>query len=89
MANWGKTRDSIFYIPLSVQTEIHNSLGSFNYLGKLTGTNNRGIPLSKEAFTMLRDHPHTLRREVAWARQGVHFNPYEEWETYWKEQHSH
>ena len=88
VANWEKTRDSIFYIPLSVQTEIHNSLGSFNYLGKLTGTNNRGIPLSKEAFSMLRDHPHTLRREVTWARQGVDFNPYEEWETYWKEQHS-
>ena len=86
--HWNKTADSIFYIPLSVQIETHNTLGDSGYLARLTGTNNRGIPLSKEAFSMLKEHPDTLRRKVTWARQGVDFDPHEEWETYWKRRHS-
>lgn len=85
--HWNKTVNSIFYIPLSVQTEIYNSLGGSEYLERLTGTNNRGIPLSKEAFPMLKNHPNTLCREVTWAKQGIDSNPYEQWETYWRNHH--
>ena len=87
--HWDKTVDSIFYIPLSVQTETRNNLGASEYLARLTGTNNRGIPLSKKAFSMLKEHSCTLRRKVTWVKQGVDFDPYEEWESYWKEQDPH
>ena len=32
MIHWNKTADSIFYIPLSVQTETHNILGDSGYV---------------------------------------------------------
>ena len=84
MIHWNKTADSIFYIPLSVQIEAHNNLGDSGYVETLTGTNNRGIPLSKEAFSMLKEHPDTIRRKVTWIKQEIDFDPHEEWEIYWR-----
>ena len=33
--HWNKTADSIFYIPLSVQIEIHNRLGASEYFREI------------------------------------------------------
>ena len=85
--HWGKTADSIFYVPLSAQSEIHSQLGKSGYLKTSPGTNNRGIPLSKEAFKMLKSHPKTLCRQVTWRREGIAPDPYKQWETYWANRH--
>lgn len=81
---WERTRDSIFYIPTSAQSETHAKLGSLEYLNFRPGTNNRGISLSTEAMKALKSHPDTLKREVNWERQGKHYTPYERWEDFWK-----
>ena len=84
-AHWERTRDSIFYIPISVQFETHAKLGSMRYLNFKPGTNNRGIFISTEAMKELKAHPDTLKREVTWTKQGTHYTPYERWEEFWKE----
>ena len=82
--HWGHTRDSIFYIPTSVQCETHAQFGNMIYLNFRPGTNNRGITISTEAMKALKSHPNTLRREVTWTKQGLHYTPYERWEEFWK-----
>ena len=82
--HWGHTRDSIFYIPTSVQLETHAQFGNMIYLNFRPGTNNRGITISTEAMKALKSHPNTLRREVTWTKQGLHYTPYERWEEFWK-----
>lgn len=82
--HWGHTRDSIFYLPTSVQSEIHAKLGSLEYLNFRPGTNNRGISLSTKAIKAMKSHPDTLKREVTWTKHGTHYTPYERWEEFWK-----
>ena len=85
--HWDKTRDSIFYVPLAVQDEVFNRLGSANYLRSMpTGTNHRGVVLTSESFKILRNHCDTLRQEVTWVTDDTDHNPYQRWERFWIEQ---
>ena len=82
--HWGRTRDSIFYIPTSVQLETYDMFG-VEYLKANRGTNHRGIFISTEAMKALKTHPDTVKSEVTWTKQGMHYTPYERWEEFWKE----
>lgn len=81
---WGENCRSIFYIPLEVQLEICNQMGANNYhkIGK-TGTNNRGIELSKDALSYLLKHNNTISLQVNWTKQGLNYTPYKRWEDFW------
>ena len=81
--HWGRTRDSIFYSPTSVQLETYDMFG-VEYLKVNRGTNHRGIFINTEAMKALEAHPDTLKREVTWTKQGTHYTPYERWEDFWK-----
>ena len=80
---WGKNTEGIYYIPKSVQAEVLEKLGD-SYFHVYTGTNHRGIPLSKEAWDMLREHEDTMRCKINWIRPKVVETPYEKWEEFWK-----
>lgn len=81
---WNKIRNSIFYIPREVQSEVFNKLGSNDYLKSSKSTNNRGIILSKEAKNLLLSNEHTLKLEVNWEKIGLNYTPYAKWEDFWK-----
>ena len=81
---WNEIKDSVFYIPLEVQSEVFNKLSSNNYLKSSKSTNNRGIALSKKAKSLLLSHKHTLKLEVNWEKSELNHTPYAKWEEFWK-----
>ena len=84
---WNQKKDSVFYIPLSVQQSVLNRIGRSNYLSSATGTNNRGIEIKKRAVTFLKMHPDTIKISVNWATDNAKYPPpWDEWEKYWSEQ---
>ena len=83
--HWGKTRESVFYVPLEVQREINESLG-MGYFNVARGTNNRGIEISAEAMNLLRNHRNTRRASIDWTRielPEIATTPYTRWEEFW------
>ena len=81
--HWGRTQDSIFYIPISVQLETYEMFG-VEYLKVNRGTNHRGIFINTEPMRKLKAHPDTLKCKVTWTERGTHYTPYERWEDFWK-----
>ena len=81
--HWNKTSESIFYVPLSVQSEVYGKLGINRYVRTTSGTDNRGFTLTKDSLTMLQEHPETLRQEITWTEQDIDHNPYQRWESFW------
>ncbi|MCY4051727.1 MAG: ThaI family type II restriction endonuclease [Gammaproteobacteria bacterium] len=82
---WGQSKESAFYIPLSAQNDICNFLGVNGYLSSATKTNNRGIEIRKKAVTHLKNHSDTISITINWnTSNSKHFEPWEEWETYWR-----
>ena len=81
--HWGRTRESIFYIPTSVQLETYDMFG-VEYLRANRGTNHRGLFINTAAMKALKAHPDTLKSEVTWTKQRTHYTPYERWEDFWK-----
>lgn len=82
--HWEHTRDSIFYIPISVQLETYDMFNNVGYLNAKPGTNHRGITISTKAIKAMKSHPDTLKREVTWTKHGTYYTPYERWEEFWK-----
>lgn len=81
---WGQERDSLFFIPVSVQQEIFKKLGPSGYL-KLPkgGTNPRGVEFSKEAIQSMLNHKDVLRISINWQKKPIEYNVYERWIKYW------
>ena len=83
---WNEIKDSVFYIPLSVQQSVLSRLGRGEYLSSASGRNNRGIEIRKKAVDELKSHSDTLRTSVNWVTENVIFpNPWDEWVKYWDE----
>ena len=83
---WNENRDSIFYIPLSVQQSVLSRIGRDEYLSSASGTNNRGIEIKRKAVNELKSHSDTLRISVEWFTENVVLpNPWDEWVKYWDE----
>ena len=81
---WGQCKDSVFYIPLSVQENTIKQLGRHGYLSSATGTNNRGIEIKKSAVTVLKAHPETDCIQVNWDTPDIKYpEPWDEWNKYW------
>lgn len=76
---------NLFYIPLEVQQRILRSMGRENYL-KLpkTGTNPRGVEISKEALLSLIGDPATKSIKINWQRSEIEYAPYQRWIDYWE-----
>ena len=81
---WNENKPSIFYIPLSVQNEIYETLGGDRYLTAHTGTNHRGISIRAPAMTKLMHHSNTMRLTVNWIKSGLDYTPYTRWEEFWR-----
>lgn len=84
---WDKNKDSIFYIPTSVQSEIHHNLKD-KYLKARVGTNHRGIAISAAAMRMMKSDSRVLRWPVNWTKTGVAYTPYQRWEKFWHDHDS-
>ena len=81
---WNKRKDSVFYIPLTVQQSIYHQLGPDDYLSSATGTNNRGIEIKSRAVAALKAHSDTLKIPVNWVIANIKYpEPWAEWEDYW------
>jgi hypothetical protein len=81
--HWGQTRDSIFYIPTSVQLKTYEMFGE-EYLNAKRGTNHRGIFIRTEAVKAMKLHSDTLKCKVTWKKQGLYYTPHQRWEDFWK-----
>ena len=81
---WGKTRKSIYYIPIEVQLETRAALGD-KYLHAKVGTNHRGISISTLAMKMLKEHEATISAHVNWLESDMHVMPHDRWVDYWSE----
>ena len=83
---WGEEKNSVFYIPLVVQKFVLEQMGRANYLSSATGTNNRGIEVSRKAVTALKAHRDTMSMSVNWKVQLFQYpKPWEEWQKFWLE----
>jgi len=83
---WGKTKSSLFYIPLEVQQEIFSVMGTEKYLDlPKPDTNPRGVEFSPLAMKSLENHPKTTRMEINWKHQDITINIYKRWMDYWLE----
>jgi hypothetical protein len=83
--DWGKI-GYIYYIPLSVQIDVFNTLGRANYLKiPKPGTNPRGIDITDEAYRELTSHSQTLKMEILWNIKNLDINVYERWLKLWDE----
>ena len=84
---WGRSAESIFYIPLSVQEDAKKQTDESKYLSYLTaavGTNLRGISITKEAMKILRSHKDTKRATVDRTETGITAKPHDRWVDYWE-----
>lgn len=82
---WGKEEESVFYIPLEIQSQVFDNLGIEKYLNVYTGTNSRSITLTKEALDGLVTHPETSKHKINWENQDLNHTPYDRWEKFWRE----
>lgn len=80
---WGNCRESIYYIPLEVQMEVHNELED-EYLSAAVGTNHRGISITPTAMKDLKRHKDTLSASVDWVESGIEISPHDRWVEFWE-----
>ena len=81
---WRRERESIFYIPLEVQQEVHGDMGD-TYLTASVGTNHRGIGITREGMNRLKNDDRTLVQSVNWIEQGLDYTPFERWKNFWSD----
>ncbi len=82
---WRETKESVFYIPVNVQQCVFDKLGREQYLSSATGTNNRGIEISRKSITTLKSHQDTIKIPVSWFPANMNYpDPWDEWDEYWK-----
>jgi len=84
--NWNST-GGFYYIPLATQRNLFNKIGRHNYI-KLpkTGTNPRGVEITKEALISLVRDPGTKAIPIEWKRTEIRFNSYKRWVDLWSEE---
>jgi len=81
---WRKEKDSIFYIPVSVQTDVREEFKD-NYLKAKVGTNHRGIAISNDAMKVIKEDNRVLRQSVKWQLSGIDYKPHDRWEKFWED----
>ena len=64
--HWEKSRDSVFYIPVEAQQSVFDTMDRSEYLNSNTGTNNRGIEITRRALSLLERHENTISINVDW-----------------------
>lgn len=64
-----------YYFPISVQTEVFETLGGYSYI-KLPGlgTNPRGSELSSTALKAMCEHKDSHKLEINWIEGKLNFN---------------
>ena len=62
---WGTNKGGLFLVPLSVQNELFDKVGSNGYL-KVNGGNNRGISIQTEVLKTMLLHKDTKKIQVEW-----------------------
>ena len=77
----------VFYIPLKAQEILFNKIGREKYI-KLPkpGTNPRGVEISKEALSLLAEHPLAKSISIYWKKEEIDYDPYKRWVDYWREE---
>ncbi len=83
--NWGNL-GGFYYIPLEVQRKLLDRIGRERYI-KLpkSGTNPRGVEITKEALSSLVKDEMSRFIEINWQRKKIDYNPYKRWVDYWRE----
>jgi len=73
-------------LPLRTQKEVFEKIGRERYI-KLpkSGTNPRGVEITKEALTELIENQYTKKITIHWIREKIEFNPYKKWIEMWSE----
>lgn len=83
--NWGGT-GCIYYIPLSVQQDLLNSVGRENYLKMPPeNTNPRGVVIRKNIVKRLAADQNTIRKSMSWPEVNVDYDPHDKWVEMWNE----
>lgn len=82
--HWKQRRNSVFYFPLTAQQSVMEKIGRSKYLKSESGTNNRGIDITKEALANLEIHKQSLAICVDWTPNATEYpKPWAEWVNYW------
>ncbi len=83
---WEKEKDSFFLIPVEVQREVFNLLGSNKYLKMpKAGTNPRGVEFSRDAIQKMLEHEKTLKISINWIKEDIKYDVYKRWVDMWNE----
>ena len=82
---WGKERDSVFYVPVEVLQELTETQLARNYLTSASGTNNRGIEISKSFLARAEQHDKTIRIPIRWCRSNMRVDPLARWRPIWSD----
>lgn len=84
--NWNDF-GGLYYIPLEVQKKLFEKIGRQNYI-KLpkTGTNPRGVEISKKALSSLVEDKETRGIVINWRKTNIYFNSYKRWVDLWREE---
>lgn len=82
---WGHTKNSFFYIPLSVQNEIFKEVGKEGYLNlPKAGTNPRGVEFNKRAMELMLTHKDTFKIKISWNKEDTDHDVFDRWVNYWE-----
>ncbi len=82
---WGIERDSLFYIPKEVLSEIAGGQDPAKFLSSAKGTNNRGIKISAPFTRLAEGHPSAVRIAIPWERRDIRVDPMGRWMAYWSD----
>ena len=83
--NWNDM-GGFYYIPVEVQKRLFDRVGREEYI-KLpkTGTNPRGVEVTKEALSTLIKDKGADVIEIHWHRTKIDYDPFKRWVDYWRE----
>lgn len=82
--HWEKSRDSVFYIPVEAQESVFDAMDRSEYLKSNTGTNNRGIEITRRALSLLERYENTISINVDWTPPyKVYPKAWTEWVNFW------
>lgn len=75
----------LFLVPITVQEEVFQRLGTDNYLKvPKQGTNPRGVEISRDALRAMITSKGTRKIPIAWQRPRQRFEPERRWLEYWE-----
>jgi len=82
--NW-ESKGGFYYIPLETQIRVFGEIGREAYIRlPKSGTNPRGVEITKEAIVSLIKDSNTKYIEIHWHRTTIDTNPYKKWIDLWK-----